>query len=226
MVFDVLPLTWQLYLGDIIHSENIKTLDSLLSNAYENEVIYPTQDSIFTAFELTSPNEVKVVILGQDPYHDEGQAHGLAFSVNKGIKFPPSLRNIFKELCDDVGCDMPSHGNLSSWAKEGVLLMNSVLSVSAHKAHSHKEKGWEFFTDSVVSLLSKTHDNLIFILWGKPAQNKMKLIDDSKHFVITAPHPSPLSSYRGFFGSKPFSKTNSYLKSIGKEPIQWCLETI
>ncbi len=168
-------------------------------------------------------HDVKVVILGQDPYHGVGQAHGLSFSVQDGIVFPPSLKNIFKELVDDIGCDYPTSGNLTKWAEQGVLLLNTVLTVRAGEANSHREKGWEYFTDATIRAISENLENVVFILWGRPAQMKEKLIDTSKHFILKAPHPSPLSSYRGFFGSKPFSKTNEYLLEHGKTPIDWCL---
>lgn len=222
MIFDALPLAWKVYLGDVVKADYIRTLDAFLSDAYENETVYPLKENLFNAFTLTPPSEVKVVILGQDPYHDEGQSHGLAFSVPHGISFPPSLRNIFKELHEDVGCVIPSDGDLSAWGRSGVLLLNTVLSVRAHEAHSHKGKGWEVFTDGVIKSLSDRCENLVFILWGKPAQTKMKLIDTTKHHVITSAHPSPLSSYRGFFGSKPFSRTNDYLMASHKTPIEWC----
>jgi uracil-DNA glycosylase len=161
--------------------------------------------------------------LGQDPYHGANQAHGLAFSVNDGVPFPPSLQNIFKELRDDMGCDMPKSGNLIKWAKEGVFLINAVLTVRASEANSHKSRGWEIFTDAVIRLLSEKKENLVFILWGSPAGAKASLIDAKKHLILKAPHPSPLSSYRGFFGSKPFSKTNDYLVSKAISPIKWCI---
>ena len=164
------------------------------------------------------------MILGQDPYHGEGQAQGLAFSVPKGISFPPSLRNIFQEYNNDLGYEIPSSGDLTKWAQEGVFLLNAVLTVRAGEAHSHKDKGWEIFTDTVIRLISDKKEHVVFILWGKPAQDKSKLIDESKHLILKAPHPSPLSSYRGFFGSKPFSKTNAYLSDHGIDEIDWKLD--
>lgn len=164
---------------------------------------------------------MKVVILGQDPYHGPNQAHGLAFSVQPSAKFPPSLRNMYQELEDDIGCHRTSP-HLQDWAREGVLLLNTVLTVRQGQAHSHKDIGWETFTDEVIQAISKYRDDVVFILWGKPAQQKIKLIDTSKHYIIKSPHPSPLSAYRGFFGSKPYSKTNDYLVSKGKSPINWC----
>lgn len=181
-------------------------------------------DNIFTAFNLTPFEKIKVVILGQDPYHGKGQAQGLAFSVPEGMLLPPSLRNILLEYHDDLGYVMPSRGDLSKWAEEGVFLLNTVLTVRAGEAHSHKGRGWETFTDAVIRLISDKKENVVFILWGKPAQDKSKLIDESKHLILKAPHPSPLSSYRGFFGSKPFTKTNTYLIEHGIKEIDWKLD--
>lgn len=186
-------------------------------------LIYPPKDQRFNAYNLTPFEKVKVVILGQDPYHGTGQAHGLAFSVPAGIPHPPSLKNILKELHDDIGAPLPKEGTLTHWAEEGVFLLNTVLTVRAGQAHSHKGKGWEHFTDATIRLISEEKEHVVFILWGKPAQQKAALIDENRHLVLRAPHPSPLSSYRGFFGSKPFSKTNTYLISHGIEPIDWTL---
>ncbi len=199
-------------------------LISFLDKEQYDKTIYPSANNIFNAFNTTAFDKLKVVILGQDPYHGEGQAHGLAFSVQDGVAFPPSLRNIFQEYQSDLGYGIPSSGNLTKWAEEGVFLLNTVLSVRANQAHSHKEKGWEVFTDAVISLISEKKEHVVFILWGKPAQQKIKLIDTSKHLVLQAPHPSPLSSSRGFFGSRPFSKTNSYLKEHGIKEVDWKLE--
>ncbi|WP_345987334.1 uracil-DNA glycosylase [Sulfurimonas sp. HSL1-2] len=185
--------------------------------------IYPKGADIFAAYNLTPYENVKVVILGQDPYHGPNQAHGLAFSVQRGIAHPPSLQNIFKELRDDIGCDVPQNGTLEAWAEQGVFLLNTVLTVRAGQAHSHKEQGWERFTDATIKALSDGREKLVFILWGRPAQMKASLIDASRHHIIVSPHPSPLSAYRGFFGSKPFSRTNAYLQSAGIAPIDWCL---
>ena len=185
--------------------------------------IYPKGADIFAAYNLTPFENVKVVILGQDPYHGPNQAHGLAFSVQRGIAHPPSLQNIFKELREDIGCDVPQHGTLEAWAKQGVFLLNTVLTVRAGQAHSHKEQGWERFTDATIKALSDGRERLVFVLWGRPAQMKASLIDASRHHIIASPHPSPLSAYRGFFGSKPFSRTNAYLQSEGIAPIDWCL---
>jgi uracil-DNA glycosylase len=189
------------------------------------KTIFPALPQVFEAFNLCDLNQVKVVIIGQDPYHQPGQANGLAFSVAKGQPLPPSLRNIFKELANDKEAAQQSkeklNGDLAAWAKQGVLLLNTVLTVEAAKPNAHSNKGWEIFTDQTIRLLNEQEQPLVFILWGKPAQSKIKLIDTSKHFCIESPHPSPLAAYRGFFGSKPFSKTNNYLKSLGKAPIVW-----
>ncbi len=185
--------------------------------------IFPPSQKIFNAYDTTPFDKVKVVILGQDPYHGLNQAHGLAFSVLDGTPFPPSLQNIFKELVSDIGCEYPKTSNLTPWAKQGVFLINAVLTVREAQAASHKDKGWERFTDATIEAISQKKEGVVFILWGRPAQAKEKLIDTSKHLVIKSPHPSPLSAYRGFFGSKPFSKANDYLLKIGKEPIRWCL---
>lgn len=211
---------------ELIASEEIKpyyqNLQAFLNDQYQKgKVIYPPRDEVFTAFNLTPFEEVKVVILGQDPYHGAGQAHGLAFSVKEGVKLPPSLRNIFKELEDDVQVPISPNGNLSSWATQGVLLLNTVLTVEEGKAGSHHKQGWEVFTDTVITKLSEYHTGLVFVLWGAPAQTKKKLIDETKHFIVESVHPSPLSSYRGFFGSKPFSKVNEYLRRAGKAEIDW-----
>ena len=183
--------------------------------------IYPKSGDIFSAFNTTSFKDIKVVILGQDPYHGAGQAHGLCFSVQDGILHPPSLKNIFKELHDDIGCSIPKSGMLTHWAQEGVFLINAVLTVRASQANSHRGQGWEQFTDAVIKKVSDEKEHVVFILWGRPAQMKASFIDESKHLILKAPHPSPLSSYRGFFGSKPFSKTNAYLQSQNIKPINW-----
>jgi len=184
--------------------------------------VYPTNNNIFTALSTTPFEQVKVVILGQDPYHAEGQAHGLSFSVQKGVKIPPSLRNIFKELAVDIeGFTLPKHGNLQTWAEQGVLLLNTVLTVEQGKAHSHKNLGWEQYTDKIIELINKKLNGVIFLLWGSHAQIKGQYINSTKHTVLTAPHPSPLSAYRGFFGCKHFSKANQLLIAQGKTPINW-----
>lgn len=196
-------------------------LQMFLEQEYANETVYPPKSQIWTAFDFTPFQDVSVVILGQDPYHGPGQAHGLSFSVNEDVSIPPSLRNMFKELVEDIHCEMPETGILTGWAKQGVLLLNTVLTVRKGEAHSHKNKGWEQFTDAVIRHLSNREKRIVFILWGKPAQAKKKLIDLNKHAVIESTHPSPLSAYRGFLGSRPYSKTNDLLKSWGQQPISW-----
>ncbi len=213
--------TW----SDLINEESSKPyyqeLQSFLKSERKNHKIYPSEKEVFTAFKLTPFDKVKIVILGQDPYHGEGQAHGLAFSVKKGVKIPPSLGNIYKELESDLGIKAPAHGNLENWAKEGVLLLNTVLTVRAGEAGSHHGGGWEIFTDRVIDVLSSEKRNLVFILWGGPSQKKASRVNQDHHHLIISPHPSPLSSYRGFFGSKPFSRTNTFLESTGINPIDW-----
>lgn len=216
--------SWKAVLFDEFQKPYFSDLKNFLQIEKQNHIVYPKGSNIFAAFDNTPFDDVKVVILGQDPYHGANQAHGLAFSVNDGIAHPPSLRNIFQELSSDMGCATPKNGNLLSWAEQGVFLLNTVLSVRANEANSHKNQGWEIFTDSVIKLLSDQKENLVFILWGSPAGAKSSLIDSKKHLILKAPHPSPLSSYRGFFGSKPFSKTNDYFKSKNIKPINWCLE--
>ena len=195
----------------------------ILSEKNKGKRVYPPGSQIFNAFNLTPFEQVKVVILGQDPYHGPGQAHGLSFSVPQGIPQPPSLVNIFKELKSDLGIDPPKHGNLESWAKQGVLLLNAVLTVNDAEAASHKNAGWEKYTDAVIKTISDRKQHVVFILWGRFAQNKETLIDSHKHFIIKSAHPSPLSAYAGFFGSKPFSKANAYLREHGVEEIDWKL---
>lgn len=214
---------WQIFLQDELQKEYFIKLQTYIDLEYKTKTVFPKYDNIFNAFNLLSPEKVEVVILGQDPYHGLNQANGLAFSVCDECKIPPSLNNIFKELRDDIGCDRPLSGNLMKWSTNGILLINSVLTVVESKPNSHKNIGWEIFTDSVIERLSKKYTNIVFILWGSPSQKKELLIDGKKHLILKAPHPSPLSSYRGFFGSKPFSKTNSYLKSHNKKEIEWCI---
>lgn len=192
-----------------------------ISREYENHIVYPPRSDIFNAFHFTSYQDTKVVILGQDPYHGQGQAHGLSFSVKAGTPLPPSLKNIFKELSADLGCPFPKEGSLEKWAQQGVLLLNTVLTVREREAHSHKGMGWEQFTDRVISLLNERPDPIIFILWGKPAQAKAQLIKASHHAILKSAHPSPLSANRGFFGSRPFSKTNAILQQWDVEQVRW-----
>lgn len=199
-------------------------LRAFLKEEYKTQIIHPDMDDIFNALHFTPYEKVKVVILGQDPYHGPNQAHGLSFSVQPGIAPPPSLKNMYKELKEDLGCPIPNHGYLKQWADEGVLLLNTVLTVRDGKAHSHRNKGWETFTDQIIRLISDREKPAVFLLWGRPAQSKKALIDTSRHVIIESPHPSPLSASRGFFGSRPFSKANEALSSLGESPINWCLK--
>jgi len=215
---------WSDYLNPEKDKQYFKALDSYLKSK-KNLNIYPPKDSWFKALEYSSFEKTKVIILGQDPYHQEGQAEGLSFSTPKGVVIPPSLRNIFKELqSDDVSFSKPEHGNLVSWANQGVLLLNSVLTVEQSSPASHANKGWENFTDKVIQILSSNKNNLVFILWGAYANKKSELIDSSKHLILSAPHPSPFSAYKGFFGSRHFSKTNNYLESTNQEAIDWSID--
>ena len=223
MVDPKIEESWKKILFDEFQKPYFKALKEFLVEEKKHHTIYPSGSHLFAAFDHTPFDKVKVVILGQDPYHGAKQAHGLSFSVQDGIAHPPSLQNIFKELSDDIGSTSPKNGNLSAWADQGVFLLNTVLSVRANEANSHRGRGWENFTDTVIKLLSSQKEHLVFILWGAPAGLKASLIDTKKHLILQAPHPSPLSSYRGFFGSKPFSKTNDYLIKNGKTPIQWAL---
>lgn len=194
---------------------------NFVKNEYKNHVVYPSGKDIFAAFDSTPFSKTKVIILGQDPYHGENQAQGLSFSVKEGVKMPPSLKNIFKELKTDVGIEKPESGNLERWAAQGVLLLNATLTVRANNPGSHQNKGWETFTDAVIEILSNQKQNLVFILWGAYAQKKGKIIDKTKHLVIESPHPSPFSADKGFYGSRPFSKSNDYLKSNNIDLIEW-----
>ena len=213
--------SWKQELSDEWSKDYFVRLTNFVRNEYATKQIFPPGRQIFAAFNATPFNEVKVVILGQDPYHDVGQANGLCFSVNDGIQFPPSLRNIFQEIHNDVGSPIPQSGDLTRWAKQGVLLLNATLTVEAHKAASHQRQGWEQFTDEVISHLSQHRQNVVFILWGSYAISKRTLINPDKHLILTSVHPSPLSAYRGFFGNKHFSKANNYLIEHGKTPITW-----
>lgn len=213
--------SWKKELHDEWSKDYFVRLTNFVRNEYATKQIFPPGRQIFAAFNATPFNEVKVVILGQDPYHDVGQANGLCFSVNDGIQFPPSLRNIFQEIHNDIGSPIPQSGDLTRWAKQGVLLLNATLTVEAHKAASHQRHGWEQFTDEVISHLSNHRQNLVFILWGSYAISKRSLIAPDKHLILTSVHPSPLSAYRGFFGNKHFSKANNYLVEHGKTPITW-----
>lgn len=197
-----------------------------VNQEYQTRQIFPAADDIFNAFHLTPLKDVKVVILGQDPYHNIGQAHGLSFSVKPGVEIPPSLVNIYQELKDDLGCYIPDNGYLVKWANQGVLLLNTVLTVRAHQANSHRGIGWEEFTNAVIEILDKEDRPIVFLLWGRPAQNKMSMLHNPKHLILTAPHPSPLSAFRGFFGCRHFSKTNQFLEEHGLTPIDWQIENL
>jgi uracil-DNA glycosylase len=223
--FGELPSSWRAVLGDELAKPYFQKLDAFVAEARATQEVFPPADEVFAAFEHTPFESVRVLILGQDPYHDNDQAHGLCFSVRRGIKIPPSLRNLYKELKSDVGVDAPDHGFLQAWADRGVMLLNTVLTVQAHQANSHRKKGWETFSDRVIEVLAARKDPLVFVLWGKPAQKKVPLIEKhgSHHEVILAAHPSPLSANSGFFGSKPFSKVNAALAGWGKPPIDWNL---
>ncbi len=202
-----------------------KLYDTVI-NEYNTHEVYPDPDDIFNAFNFTPLADVKVVILGQDPYHEPGQAHGLCFSVKPDVEIPPSLQNIYKELHDDCGCYIPDNGYLKKWADQGVMLLNTVLTVRAHEANSHKDIGWEEFTDAAIKILDKEDRPMVFILWGKPAQAKKPMLTNPKHMIIESAHPSPLSAYRGFFGSRPFSRANKFLVENGLTPIDWQIENI
>lgn len=204
-----------------------KDLYDRVSAEYNSEfTIYPPADDIFNAFDFTPLDKVKCVILGQDPYHEPNQAHGLCFSVKPEVKIPPSLVNIYKELKEDIGCYIPNNGYLEKWAKQGVLMLNTVLTVRAHQANSHKNIGWEKFTDAAIRVLNQEDRPIVFILWGAPAQKKQSMLNNPKHLILTAAHPSPLSAHKGFFGSRPFSQTNAFLEQNGIEPIDWQIENI
>lgn len=217
---------WLAAIGSEFRQPYYRELYNYILSEYSNHAIYPKVDDIFNALHLTPLNRVKAVILGQDPYHNEGQAHGLCFSVTPNTSLPPSLVNIYKELHDDLSCYIPNNGYLKKWAREGVLLLNTVLTVRAHQAFSHQGKGWERFTDAIIKAVNEQDRPIVFILWGKPAQSKKVMLNNKQHLILEAAHPSPLSAYRGFFGSKPFSKTNEFLVSHGVEPIDWQIENI
>lgn len=216
---------WQEILADEFEKPYYQQLRKFVAQEYSTTTVYPSKEKVMNAFYV-SYQDVKVVILGQDPYHGPGQAHGMCFSVKPGVPHPPSLRNIFQELQSDIGCPIPKDGYLMKWAKQGVFLLNTVLTVRQGEANSHKGMGWEQFTDAVIEKLAKRQDPIIFVLWGRPAQSKQSIIRQSgaHHVILQAPHPSPLSAHRGFFGSKPFSKINEQLEAWGKQPIDWCIE--
>lgn len=217
---------WADFLDEEMKKPYYQELRQFLINEYRTQQIFPDMYAIFNALHYTSYADTKVVILGQDPYHGDGQAHGLSFSVQPGIQPPPSLINIFKELNTDLGCTVPNNGCLRPWAEQGVLLLNAVLTVRAHKAFSHQGKGWEQFTDHIIELLNEREKPLAFILWGAPARRKKAMIANPRHFIVESPHPSPLSAYNGFFGSRPFSQVNEFLQKNGQSPIDWQLPNI
>ncbi|HBA97419.1 MAG TPA: uracil-DNA glycosylase [Lachnospiraceae bacterium] len=203
-----------------------KELFEFVKDEYSKVAVYPPADDIFNAFHFTPLSSVKVLILGQDPYHNAHQAHGLCFSVLPDQDIPPSLQNIYKEIHDDIGCYIPNNGYLKKWADQGVLMLNTVLTVRAHQANSHQGKGWEKFTDAVIQAVNAQDRPIVYLLWGKPAQSKIRMLDNPKHLILKAPHPSPLSAFRGFFGCRHFSQTNDFLKENGLEPIDWQIENV
>lgn len=223
---NILHNDWKDYLDQEFSKDYYIQLREFLKTEYQTKTVYPPMHDIFNALHYTAFKDVKVVILGQDPYHGPNQAHGLSFSVQPGMPPPPSLKNIFIELEDDVGAAHPNHGYLIDWTKQGVLLLNTVLTVEKGKAHSHRKKGWEHFTNQVIRSLNEKKTPVVYILWGRAAQDKEKLIDTSKHEIIKSVHPSPLSAYRGFFGSKPFSKTNNFLQASGQNPVDWRISAL
>lgn len=218
-----LPASWQAVVGTETAQPYYQALQTFLAGERARYPVFPPEEQVFAALEYTPFAQVKVLLLGQDPYHDDGQAHGLSFSVRPGIKPPPSLMNMFRELHTDVGFRIPNNGYLAPWAAQGVLLLNAVLTVRAHAANSHKNQGWERFTDAIITALGQREQPLVFLLWGSYAQKKLPLIDTTRHTVIQSPHPSPLSAKRGFFGSRPFSRTNAALAAFGTTPIDWQL---
>ena len=214
---------WEQYLTEEMQKPYYRELRQFLINQYRTVQVFPGMYDIFNALRYTSYADTKVLILGQDPYHEPGQAHGLSFSVLPNVPPPPSLINIFKELETDLGCHTPDNGCLEPWARQGVLLLNTVLTVQAHRANSHRDKGWEIFTDKIISLLNEREKPVAFVLWGAPARRKKAMITNSRHLVVESAHPSPLSAFRGFFGSRPFSRVNRFLESVGETPINWQL---
>ena len=222
------PITndWQQPLEVEFKKPYYKDLYKKVLEEYRSRQIFPNPDDIFNAFHLTPLKDVKVVILGQDPYHNDGQAHGLCFSVKPDVEVPPSLVNIYKELQDDLGCRIPNNGYLVKWAKQGVLMLNTVLTVRAHQANSHRGIGWEQFTDAIIRAVDAQDRPIVFLLWGRPAQMKKSMLHNPKHLILEAPHPSPLSAYRGFFGCKHFSQTNAFLEKNGLAPIDWQIEDV
>ena len=215
---------WDEILKEEYQKDYFKQLTEFVEKEYETKTIYPKKEDIFAAFKYTDYDDVRVVLLGQDPYHGVNQAHGLCFSVQKGVAQPPSLKNIFKELQEDLGCRIPSHGNLIKWANEGVLMLNTVLTVREGNANSHANKGWEKLTDSIICKLNESKKPIVFLLWGRNAQSKMNLITNPNHLILKCAHPSPLSAYNGFYGCRHFSKTNNFLMKNGYKPIDWQIE--
>ena len=223
---EIFKNNWNDLLKDELEKDYYKKLRAFLLEEYKTKVIFPNTYDIYNALHYTDYKDVKAVILGQDPYHGPNQAHGLAFSVKPGVKIPPSLLNMYKELNSDLGCYIPNNGYLEKWARQGVLLLNTSLTVRQAEANSHKKIGWELFTDHIIDILNERKDPIVFILWGNNAISKEKLITNKDHYIIKSVHPSPLSAFRGFFGSKPFSQTNNFLKIMGKDPIDWQIENI
>ncbi|ETT60095.1 uracil-DNA glycosylase [Paenibacillus sp. FSL H8-0457] len=217
----ILKNDWATYLEQEFTKPYYLQLRGFLIDEYRTKTIFPDKYDIFNALHYTPLADTKVVILGQDPYHGPGQAHGLSFSVKEGVSTPPSLQNMYKELQDDLGCFIPNNGHLITWAKQGVLLLNTVLTVRAHEANSHKNRGWESFTDKVIETINRKNEPVVFLLWGSHAQKKAELITNRQHKLIRSPHPSPLSAHRGFFGSKPFSRANEFLRSMGIQEVDW-----
>ena len=217
---------WAEAVGEEFKKPYYASLYKFVKEEYSTKVIYPPADDIFNAMHLTPLSQVKVLILGQDPYHNAGQAHGLCFSVRPDVDIPPSLVNIYKELQDDLGCVIPNNGYLVKWAKQGVLMLNTVLTVRAHQAFSHQGQGWEQFTDAIIEAVNAQDRPIVYLLWGKPAQSKIPMLTNPKHLILKAPHPSPLSAYRGFFGCRHFSQTNEFLKKNNIEPIDWQIENL
>ena len=218
-----LPRSWSRVLRDELAQPYFRELSDFVDAERRQHTVYPPGEDVFAAFRLTPWTRMRVVLLGQDPYHDQGQAHGLCFSVRPGVAPPPSLRNIFREVQEDLGCPPPATGCLNAWAQRGVLLLNTVLTVRAHQPHSHRGRGWEMFTDAVIQRVNRRRRPAVFLLWGRPAQEKVRLIDTARHAIVTAAHPSPLSAHRGFFGSRPFSAANDALRAWNEPAIDWCL---
>ncbi len=217
---------WLEAIGEEFRKPYYKELYEFVKEEYNTVTVYPSSDDIFNALHLTALKDVKVLVLGQDPYHGANQAHGLSFSVLPGQRIPPSLRNIYQELHDDLGCYIPNNGYLEKWAKQGVLMLNTVLTVRAHKPNSHQGKGWEHFTDAIIEAVNKEERPIVYLLWGRPAQSKMSMLNNPKHLILKAPHPSPYSADRGFFGCRHFSQANEFLKANGQEPVDWQIENI